>query len=141
MSQHGEQESENQIAFLHCLKTQGLRNSELSMAEETSYMSCQLVSVPLLFHTSEPVFGTQESGYIILFLNLDLWSRKAIFSLFFFFAMIHLKNMFPPAICSHKLINIRSKAILYHRFVYMQVTLFSTHESTSEHKGVKFMLV
>ena len=60
---------------------------------------------------------------------------------FFFFAMIHLKNMFPPAICSHKLINIRSKAILYHRFVYMQVALFSTHESTSEHKGVKFMLV
>lgn len=51
----------------------------------------------------------RNQEYIILFSNLDPWSKKAIFNLFF--AMILLKNMFPWATCSHKLIKIRSEAI------------------------------
>lgn len=73
-----------------------------------------------------PIF---ESGPLV-------W--KSNFQSFFFFChdtpekYVPTSNLFPQT---------WSKAILYHRFVYMQVAMFSTRESTSEHKGVKFMLV
>ena len=83
-------------------------------------------------------FWVHRNQYISSYFWIWTVGLEKQFSVFFFFChgtpekYVSTSNLFPQT---------RSKAILYHRVVYKQVAMYSTRESTTEHKGVKFMLV